>query len=233
MSEPITYTVQAADGQHYGPYPAANVQDWINEGRIKADQQMTRSDLKEWFRAGDFSEFVWTSAPVAAPAPAPAPAPVVPLPQAPAGMAAARSSSYLDPAAMMRIRSGANWFFWIAGLSAANLVLSLMGSNFGFAVGSSAFDLCVALSRTDGGFNLVPALGAGLVIGGWALIGVLARQANRWAFVVGLVLFALDTLLLLLLMSSNVIGLAIHGYILFRIFLGLKEAWALAGNSRG
>ena len=223
MREPITYTVLAADGQHYGPYPAENIQAWINEGRVGANQQMTRSDLKEWFRAGDFSEFVWTSAPVpVAATPPPQPTPIAV--EQPRGNA---NRGRIDAGSTAGIRSGASWFYWIAGLSAVNLVLELVGANFGFAVGSAAFDVCVALSRSGGQFNLLPALGAGLVIGGWALLGYFASRASRAAFIIGVILFTLDTLLLLRLGASSFIGVAIHGYILFRLSIGLRDAFAL------
>ncbi len=224
MSAPITYTVLAADGQQYGPYPADNVQAWINEGRIKADQQMTRSDLKEWFRAGDFSEFVWTSAPVPPPV---APAPPVSVPMGTAASVAPAGSSLgrrdLEPTSGMR--SAASWFYWIAGLSAVNFILALSGASFSFAVGSAAVDFCAVLARDSGGFNPVYALVGVLVIALWVLLGVLGGRGSLAAFIVGLILFALDTLLVI--KSGYVIGIAIHAYILFRLGIGLKEAWML------
>lgn len=224
MSEPITYTVMAADGQHYGPYPADNVQAWINEGRIKADQQMTRSDLKEWFRAGDFSEFVWTSAPVPPPAPA---APPVSVPTETTSTAVpgggSRGRRNLEPTSGMQ--SAASWFYWIAGLSAVNFILALSGAGFSFAVGSGAVDFCAALARGIGGFNPVYALVGVLVIVLWVLLGVQGGRGSLAAFIVGVIMFALDTLLVLA--AGNFIGIAVHAYILFRLGMGLKEAWML------
>ena len=230
MSEPITYTVLAGDGQQYGPYPADNVQAWSNEGRIKADQQMTRSDLKEWFRSGDFSEFVWPAAPEPVAAAVPQAAPAV------SAAAAARPSGkitldQIDPVSLAGIRNAASWFFWIAGLSAVNFALGLSGSGFSFALGSIAVDVCAALAHGGGQFNPLFAVAGALIIGIWVLLGVFARRAHRSAFIIGMGLYLLDTLLLF--MAFSIISVAIHAWILYKIFDGLKDAWVLKKVMRG
>lgn len=232
MSQPITYTVLAADGQHYGPYPADNVQSWINEGRILADQQMLRSDLTDWFRAGDFSEFNWTTAPAPVAAPTASAHSARPLANALSQQPTGKITlDQIDPMSLAGIRDAANWFFWIAGLSAVNFALELSGTNFGFAVGSLAVDVCAALARQDGQFNIFFVLAGIVIIGIWILLGVFARRAHRTAFIIGMALFALDTLLLLMVFS--IIGVAIHAWILYKIFDGLRDAWILKKALRG
>jgi hypothetical protein len=199
---------------------------------VTADQQMTRSDLTDWFRAGDFSEFAWPSAPLAVATAAVA----TPAAKPAAGPSLSTGGGritldQIDPMSLAGIRAGANWFFWIAGLSVVNFVFGLAGTNFGFSVGSIAVDVCAALARRDGQFNATFAIAGAMMIGVWVLLGVLARRAYRTAFVVGIALFALDALLLL--MSFSIIGVAIHAWILYRIFDGLKDAWVLRKIMRG
>lgn len=226
MSQPITYSVLARDGQRHGPYPAADIQAWIDEGRITAEQQMTRSDLTDWFRAGGFSEFTWPAAgapPVAAGDPVTAPAA-----DRPTGRI---SIDQVDPGSLAGIRDSGSWFFWIAGLSAVNFGLALANTGFSIAVGSFVVDVCAALAKAEGGINPVFAGVGVLVIGFWAVLGVFARRAHRWAFIVGLLAFGLDTLLVP--RGFLIIGLVVHGYILYKLFEGLKDAWALHRALRG
>ena len=232
MSQPITYSVLAGDGQQHGPYPAADIQAWIDEGRITADQQMIRSDLTDWFRAGGFSEFVWPGGDAATAAVAPLATSGHPVAAATAERSSDRISlDQIDPVSLAGIRDSGSWFYWIAGLSAVNFGLALGNTGFGLAVGSFFVDVCAAFAKADGGINPVFVLAGALVIGFWAMLGVFARRAHRWAFIVGMSAFGLDTLLLLL--GFSVIGLLVHGYILYKLFDGLKDAWALHRALRG
>ena len=123
--------------------------------------------------------------------------------------------------------SGANWFFWIAGLSVVNSVIQLLQSEWGFIVGlgiTQVFDaIALAASEELGstGAMVVKAIALGLDLlaaGFFALFGWLARRRMAWAFVVGMVIYALDGALFIF--AQDWLGLGFHGFALFCIFGG-------------
>ncbi len=91
------------------------------------------------------------------------------------------------------LRNGANWFFWIAILSVVNSVVYVLGAKFSMLVGLASSLMAVAYLGAFGGLGKVFAMLAALVIAGiFALLGIFARKRQRWAFIAGLVLYAID-----------------------------------------
>lgn len=153
---------------------------------------------------------------------------------APASSTNAADVSNLNPApaspeSLVASRdSGANWFFWIVGISLVNTIISFFSSDdSGFALGLSAtllVDAGVNELIKDGATSLVRAVGLGfdlVIFGFYAWCGVMARKGHSWAFVLGGILFLLDTLLLLLFQSW--LGVALHVWALVSIFFGWKS----------
>lgn len=127
-----------------------------------------------------------------------------------------------------RIRSGTNWFYWIAGLSIVNTVSYLAGSTYTFVVGLGAtqvvdgFMAGAAESLPDAGTAL-RAVGVviDLIIAGlFALFGYLGGKRYRWAIVTGLILYVLDGILLLLF--GEFLGAAFHLWALISIWAALR-----------
>jgi hypothetical protein len=120
--------------------------------------------------------------------------------------------------------SGANWFFWIAGLSLVNAVIVLAGGSWGFLAGLGATQFISAL-----GFALRESLGAGALILAFALdvlaasifvvFGLLARNRQTWAYIIGMVVYVIDGLILLLV--QDWLSMAFHAFALYCIFKGL------------
>ncbi|HEV8181659.1 MAG TPA: hypothetical protein VGQ61_04755, partial [Candidatus Angelobacter sp.] len=110
-------------------------------------------------------------------------------------------------------------FFVIAGFSAINTVLLLAGAPFVMAIG-----LAVTRIRAEGEMGAVLALNA-VVIGIFVALGFFASRGSKAAFIIGLLLYAGDTALLLL--SENpalhVVSIIVHGIFLFSIFKGLRQ----------
>lgn len=220
----LTYQIKAADGQIFGPASAEDVKQWIGEGRVDGDSQMCRSDQQLWLPARELPELglgaaVSTSVPPPPPS-FPAAAPV------PASVGAQLSSamddgSVFDPL----IRAGGNWFYWIGGLSLVNAVVWALGMDWGFALGLAIAGFFHGIGIGIGGegaggrwlgfaLQLIP-------IGSTLALGFLAgHKRQRWAFVVGMVGFALDGLLYLL--AFSLVGIVIHGYALFAMFKGFR-----------
>jgi hypothetical protein len=127
-----------------------------------------------------------------------------------------------------QVLSGAGQFYWIAGLSLVNSVLYLLNTGWVFFIGLAATQLidgiASAIAADIGEAGIVIRI-IGLILdlfvaGMFVFFGVFARRRHMWAFVVGLVIYALDGLLLLLV--GDWLGVALHGLFLYLIFGGVR-----------
>lgn len=130
-----------------------------------------------------------------------------------------------------QVRSGANWFFWIAGLSVLNTVLYRLGAEISFLVGLGAtevvegFSIALARGLQAGAANILLAFALVLEIliaGVFVLLGIFARRGQRWAFWLGMVLYALDGIIFLLFRIWLSFGF--HLFALFMLYQGLRAA---------
>jgi hypothetical protein len=126
-----------------------------------------------------------------------------------------------------RMESGANWFYWIAALSAVNAVVALMGSNWGFAIGLGISQVMTAiateLQKDVTASNVVTITLWVLSFAAIAFIagcGNFARRPSTVAFVVGIAIFGLDTLIFLL--AGDWIGVIFHFIALFFLWSGMS-----------
>ena len=121
---------------------------------------------------------------------------------------------------------GGDWFFWIAGFSVVNSLIAVVGANLHFVIGlglTELFDAAAPAGTTGKVIGFVLSL---LAAGVYALFGLFARKGAQWAFLTGMILYALDALLLLLV--KDWLSVAFHAYALFRIFQGFQGAQRLA-----
>jgi hypothetical protein len=126
-----------------------------------------------------------------------------------------------------RIASGASWFFWIAGLSIINSILVFTGSDWNFIVGLGVTQFIdgIALAILDEVGNIASAIALSLdvlVAGIFVLFGFFARKRHNWAFIVGMVLYAIDGLIFLLV--QDYLGMGFHVLALYFIFKGFKAS---------
>lgn len=103
---------------------------------------------------------------------------------------------------------GANWFFWIAGLSLLNSVVQLMNGRWGFLAGLGVTQfldgIAKALVPRMGGAAIAIAFAMDLMAAGvLVLFGLMARQKHTWAFVLGMILYGLDGLLFCLFRTGS------------------------------
>jgi hypothetical protein len=207
----LTYMVRGADGKEYGPATLQQVTGWVREGRLQAQGPIKRSDMEQWATAGAFEEFQ----PLFAEA-APAPAPVVTTAQAPA--------QPTDALTVSQMRSGGSWFYWVAGLSLINSIAAFSGSRLRFIVGLGVTQV---IDQELQGANGVALLLDLLVAGLFVLFGLFANKGHRWAFIVGMALFALDGLIFLL--EREWLGVGFHVFVLYCLFRGFTACQRLAG----
>lgn len=117
----------------------------------------------------------------------------------------------LKPA--QRASNGANWFFWIAGLSLANSLLLYSDMGLNFPIGLGITQVIDAFAMIDGG---APAMGVGLFFGvvvasAFAFFGLMGRKGYAWAFIAGLVLYTGDSLIFVLVQDWLSVGFHILG----------------------
>ncbi|HUJ94744.1 MAG TPA: hypothetical protein VLW84_05725 [Terriglobales bacterium] len=122
-----------------------------------------------------------------------------------------------------RAKAGASWLVWVAGLSMVNSLVSGFGGSIRFIFGLGVTQIVDAVSHQVGSAGLVLDLIInGIVVGLFVLLWHFARKGQKWAFILGLGLYALDGLLLI--PFQDYLGLAFHAYALWRIYQGFQAA---------
>ncbi|HVM94627.1 MAG TPA: hypothetical protein VMT67_17525 [Terriglobales bacterium] len=113
----------------------------------------------------------------------------------------------------------ANYFFWAAGLAATSS--GILPITIHFLINIGVFDL-LALYRKHFAGNFQTVAEGTVVM--WILVlcglGFAARKGYRWAFILGIAIYALDMLALLAVFSIWAFG--VHGFFVFRWFQGQK-----------
>lgn len=127
-----------------------------------------------------------------------------------------------------RTKIGANNFYWIAGLSIVNSFISAFGGSLTFVIGLGITQSVDALTyiftkEVSNEASLFKGIGlvlSALICGGFALLGFFAGRTHRWAFITGIVLYAFDSVLMLVF--QNWIGFIFHLYFLWGLWNGLR-----------
>ncbi|MGB9593717.1 MAG: hypothetical protein ACPL7R_06240 [Anaerolineae bacterium] len=136
-------------------------------------------------------------------------------------------------------RSGANWFYWIAGLSVINTLVGLFGGRVTFLIGLGFTQLVDGIVQAmativSQDIALVVRI-VGLVVNvGIAVLfvvfGALANQRRKWAFIVGMALYALDGLLFIWVQDWWSFGFHLLAlYALYTGFSALRQLAKTAG----
>ncbi len=124
------------------------------------------------------------------------------------------------------VKNGAGWFLAIAGLSIVNSVLTLGGTHFSFIFGLGITQIVDAIGRQSGATGSTLGLIVNVFIAGvFVLLWDFARKGEKWAFLVGMALYAIDGLILL--PFKDYLSAAFHAYALFRIYGGMQGIPAL------
>ncbi len=143
------------------------------------------------------------------------------------------------PQLQAKVKTGASNFNWIAVAAIINSISIAFHTGFTFPTGLGLSSFVSLLGRDfidiapKEGSNLAAVLSVGAFVitavfaGSFALLGIPARNGRRWAFIVGVVLYALDMLVLVGLqiwVGSYWIDLLFHAWMLFSLFNGLRAA---------
>ncbi len=125
-------------------------------------------------------------------------------------------------------QNGANWFYWVAGLSLVNSVIAIVGGGIAFVVGMGVTEIVdvraavFAAERPDMatvakvgafGFSLI----ASAIVAGF---GWLSNKRLIPIFALGMLLYALDGVIFVL--DQQWMCVAFHGFALFSMWQGLN-----------
>ena len=100
-----------------------------------------------------------------------------------------------------------------------NSISTFAGANFRFIFGLGLTQVLDALGKEIGSAGPTIALVLDLVAAGiFVLFGVFANKAHTWAFILGMLCFAADTVLVLIF--SDWLSVAVHALVLFFLFRG-------------
>jgi hypothetical protein len=150
-------------------------------------------------------------------------APVPGVSLAPADpQAAAREASLTA-----RMRSGAGWFYWIVGLSIVNSLLFALGAGFVFIVGLGITQILDGLAQgmrqnvgNGAALTLVHLVLYACAVAPFLLLGLFARRGHTWAFVLGMLVYMFDGLLLI--PFQDWMGVGFHALVLYWIWHGFQ-----------
>ncbi|MGC2194984.1 MAG: hypothetical protein WA628_09950 [Terriglobales bacterium] len=119
------------------------------------------------------------------------------------------------------VKNGAGWFLAIAGLSILNSVLTMSGTHFHFIFGLGVTEIVDAIGRQSGTTGSALGLIVNVFIAGlFLLFWNFARKGEKWAFLTGMALYAVDGMILI--PFKDFLGVAFHAYALFRIYHGMQ-----------
>jgi len=133
----------------------------------------------------------------------------------------------VDPV-QQRVNAGANWFYWIAGMTLVNSFEAYSGSHFRFVIGlgtTQVLDVLASASHLSSFAFTIDAI----VIVICAIVGQYARD-SRLVYITGMIAYALDTLIFLIL--RDMLGFGFHGFALWNLLRGVRAFEQLKNRAR-
>lgn len=136
------------------------------------------------------------------------------------------------------IKGSGSWFWWVAGLSIANSVAAMLELKYGMILGLGLGQFIDAMFFFDAdGNSLDPSVFARVVhlfltasvVGVFLILGYFARRFSIAAFVVGMVLYALDALLFVLV--GDWVAVGFHAFVLLMLWGGLSVLRAVRAQA--
>ena len=127
------------------------------------------------------------------------------------------------------VRNGASWLFAIGGLSIVNTLLTAFGFNFNSIVGLGITGLLDAafyeIARSNFIFFFVNLFFNIMISSAFFILAVYAKKAQVWAFILAMIFYGFDTVLLFFVEFWSAIVFHIIGMV--GIFFGYKSLRSL------
>lgn len=119
-----------------------------------------------------------------------------------------------------RVMSGADQFYWIAGLGTLSALLYGTNLAASFPLGVALTQLLTGLSRDMAlPSRAVAALAVLAFLGVFLAAGYFGRKGEMWAFILGGAVYLADAVLFIIL--GDWISVAVHAFFLYYILRGL------------
>jgi hypothetical protein len=115
------------------------------------------------------------------------------------------------------VRSAARWFWWIAGLSLVNTIMTLSKADSHMVVG---LGMTLVSDVLFGASSPVGFAIDAVALGFFVLMGHLAQRGQLWAFCLGIAVYAVDALVYL--KFEDWIPVAFHALVIYFIFRGMQ-----------
>lgn len=123
--------------------------------------------------------------------------------------------------------SGVAWFYWIAGLSIVNTILSFMDISRRFVAGLGVTVLVDIYSYMMNSNWITIAIAINVLIACvYVLIGIFSKKGYIAVYILGMILYALDAFICVRFIK-DVIAVGFHIFVLYLLFKGLKASWDL------
>jgi hypothetical protein len=132
-----------------------------------------------------------------------------------------------------KLKREASWFYWIGGLSLLNSILTVTNAGIVFVVGLGITQFIdgVGYGLSEAYPNLANIISWGAVLvtailsGIFILFGWLGMQLKQGLYLTGIILYILDTLIIL--PFQDWLSLGFHALALFGLFKGLQTLKAI------
>ncbi|POY34985.1 hypothetical protein C3K47_17150 [Solitalea longa] len=118
------------------------------------------------------------------------------------------------------IAKSANWFFGIAGLTVINTLFSVFNKSGYFILGLGFTQLIDgAIISAFGSYNFVALFLDFIFVGLFVFLAFMAKKMNKWAFIVGGVIYFLDALIFLA--AKEWFAFGFHLFVLYILYKGI------------
>ncbi|HAV92401.1 TPA: hypothetical protein DCW38_04390 [candidate division WOR-3 bacterium] len=123
------------------------------------------------------------------------------------------------------VKGSASWFYWIAALSILNSIIFMFNLNWNFVIGLGVTQLLDFAGRafSDNFISGIKYLSLSLNIilsAVFIVIGLYANKASRKAFIIGMILYGLDTIVFIL--AFDLLGIGFHIFAIYFMFRGFQ-----------
>lgn len=136
-------------------------------------------------------------------------------------------------------RRGANWCFWIAGLTIVSPTISFRGGEISFGLGLTFTKIAeVLVQGVPGPVRYAPVLVNFILAAIFVTCGMLGSNGRTWAIGAGTVLYALDGLVVVGMVATARIpggyfGLIVYLLALYNLYQGLIASYKLTALRAG
>jgi len=117
-----------------------------------------------------------------------------------------------------KYKSGAGWFYWIAGLTLITSIITFAGGNWRFLISLGTTQIIDGIAarvaaELGGSAPKIIALFLDMILTAvFVVFGVLANKRLLWAYILGMAIFVIDGLISL--MMQDLIGVVAHVVVL-------------------